>query len=110
VCPEGRLDALSAHNLDEDLAAAELSGHRIILNCQRVTYVSSSSLRVILVHTRKTRHLGGDLKLCCLGPKVEQVLLIAGFDRVLQLLPTEDDARRAFEITAPDAETLQPSP
>jgi anti-sigma B factor antagonist len=110
VCPEGRLDALSAHTLDEDLSAAELSGHRVVLNCQQVTYVSSSCLRVILVHARSTRRQGGDLKLCCLAPKVEYVLLIAGFDRVLQLLPTEVDARQAFEITALNAEIPSPPP
>jgi anti-anti-sigma factor len=110
VCPEGRLDALSAYQLDEDLTAAERSGQRVILNCQWVTYASSSSLRVILVHARKTRHLGGDLKLCCLARKVEQVLLIAGFDRVLQLLPTEEAARRAFETTPQNIGTLSPSP
>ena len=48
---------------------------------------------------RRSRELGGDLKLCCLAHRVQQVFALAGFDQVFQLWATRDEALAAF--TAP---------
>jgi len=97
LAPEGRLDAQAAPELDKELSALEDQGRtQVILDCSRASYVSSSSLRVLLVHTRKQRKAGGDLKLCCLTHKLADVLQITGLHSVFAVFPSEDDAAQAF--------------
>jgi len=97
VLPQGRLDALAAPELDKALISLEEKGTlQIVVNFSQTSYISSGPLRIMLVHTRKLRQAGGDLKLCCLSDKVAQVLHIAGLDVVFDILPTEELAVQAF--------------
>jgi anti-anti-sigma factor len=80
------------------LAALESTGKtQLVVNLRETSYISSSGLRVILIHVRRLRQAGGRLKLCCLTDKVAQVMHIAGFDAVLDILVTEDLAVQAFQ-------------
>ena len=97
VLPERRLDALAAPELDSTLAALEAQGVlQIVINFCRASYISSSSLRVMLIHARRLRQKGGELKLCCLPEKVARVLALVGFDAVFDVLPGEELAIEAF--------------
>ncbi len=96
--PEGRLDALASPALENVLAALESQGAKqVVLNLRETSYISSSGLRVILIHTRQLRQAGGDLRLCCLVDKVVRVMRVAGFDAVLDILADEDLAVQAFQ-------------
>ena len=98
VLPEGRLDALASPALENALVALESQGAKqVVLNLRETSYVSSSGLRVILIHTRRLRQAGGDLRLCCLVDKVVRVMRVAGFDAVLDILADEDLAVQAFQ-------------
>lgn len=98
---EGRLDALVAPRLDETLKQVLDRGHvRIVVDFTRVTYISSSCLRLLLVGARRTREQHGDLKLCCLVPRVRQVFAIAGFDLVFELWDDQEQALVAFASSA----------
>lgn len=92
----GRLDALAAPPFDEALAQALERDARLVVDMARVTYISSSSLRVLLLGVRRARQQGGDLKLCCLAPRVHQVFALAGFDQVFELWATRAEALAAF--------------
>lgn len=95
--PEGRLDAMSSPALDDALSALESRGAKqLVLNLRKTSYISSSCLRVILIHARRLRQAGGDLKLCCLGEKVARVMQIAGFEAVLSIFADENLAAQAF--------------
>jgi anti-anti-sigma factor len=96
--PEGRLDALASPALENVLAALESQGAKqVVLNLRETSYISSSGLRVILIHTRQLRQAGGDLRLCCLVDKLVRVMRVAGFDAVLDILADEDLAVQAFQ-------------
>lgn len=97
VEPAGRLDALVAGQLDQSLKDALASHARLVVDMAGVTYISSSSLRVLLLGVRRARQQGGDLKLCCLSPRVRQVFALAGFDQVFQLWATRAEALAAFD-------------
>jgi anti-anti-sigma factor len=97
VSPVGRLDAQAAPTLEHQLTILESQGHtRIVLDFHQARYVSSSSLRVMLIHARKLRQAGGDLKLCCLTDKISQVLQITGLDTVFDIFSSESLAAQAF--------------
>ncbi len=93
----GRLDASKAPQLDGALQGALVAGQgRVVVDMAGAAYVSSSCLRLLLVGARRARELGGDLKLCCLAPRVRQVFSLAGFDRVFELWETRAQALAAF--------------
>ncbi len=97
VACAGRLDALVAGPLDEALKQALSDGHvHLVVDMAHVSYVSSSCLRVLLIAARAARQGGGDLKLCCLSPRVHQVFVLAGFDLVFQLCETQAQALAAY--------------
>jgi anti-anti-sigma factor len=103
----GRLDALASPQLDDALKRALSAGRaQLVLDMARVSYVSSSALRVLLLGSRQARQLGGDLKLCCLTPRVHQVFALAGFDQIFQLWCTRAQALAAFAAPADGSERL----
>jgi anti-sigma B factor antagonist len=65
-------------------------------------YISSSCLRIMIVHTRRLRQAGGDLKLCCLSDKIARVFRMAGLDTIFDIFPTENQAAQAF-LTTPNS-------
>jgi anti-anti-sigma factor len=102
VLPEGRLDAQAAPNLDRTLASLEAQGHsRVLLDLHLTTYVSSSSLRILLIYARRLRQRGGGLKVCCMPARVVKVLCMAGFDRIFEAFTNEELAVHAFSASAP---------
>lgn len=101
VIPEGRLDATVAPELEQALSALERQAvSQIVLSFCRTHYISSSSLRIMLVHWRRLRQAGGGLKVCCIPEKIAKVLNIAGFDTVFPGYPDEEFAAQAFSLEA----------
>jgi anti-sigma B factor antagonist len=101
----GRLDALASPQLDESIKAVNAAGQsKLVIDMGQVAYMSSSCLRVLLMGARRAREQGGDLKLCCLPPRVRQVLALAGFDLVFQLADSREGAVAAFAAPSHGAE------
>lgn len=100
IAAEGRLDALVSPRLEETLKQTLEGGHsRLVVDLAGVIYVSSSSLRVLLLGARWSRERGGDLKICCLSPRVLQVFALAGFDQVFDIKETREQALAAFAVS-----------
>lgn len=105
VAPTGRLDASAAPRLKQDISILMEQGTpHIIVNLAAVPYLSSSILRVLLWAHKQARRAGGALVLCCLTPQVLRVFKIVGFDQILSICPTEQDALHTF-AALPQAST-----
>ncbi|OGR06521.1 MAG: hypothetical protein A2511_04100 [Deltaproteobacteria bacterium RIFOXYD12_FULL_50_9] len=90
---KGRLDASTAPQLQTNFEGNIVLGNRFfILNCQGVDYVSSGGLRVLLIMTKKVRALAGGLVLSNLHPFVEDLLTMAGFNKVIPTVASEEEA------------------
>jgi anti-anti-sigma factor len=104
LVPEGRLDANAAPELEDAFSALEAHGvKRVVVSFGKSKYISSSCLRVLIVHARRLREHGGDVKLCCMPESVAKVFEIAGLGAIFEIVPTEEDAARAFAAAAKDA-------
>ncbi|MGQ9681069.1 MAG: STAS domain-containing protein [Anaerolineae bacterium] len=104
LAPEGRLDALTAPTLERDLRQALTTARGdIVVDMGRVSYISSSGLRVLLVAARLVRQKGRTLRLCCLSPRVAEVFALAGFDMVFPLHSSREEACRAGHLGLPPA-------
>jgi anti-anti-sigma factor len=90
---EGRLDVQGAVVLEtyaqQHLSAGEL---RLVLDLAGVDYISSAGLRSLLVVAKKVQAVNGSLVLCGLTPIVLNVMSISGFQQLLKICVTEEEA------------------
>jgi len=97
VLPEGRLDASSSDELKVKIDGLIGEGCRkVVANFDRVEYISSSGLRVMLASLKQLRKMNGDLKLACLKPYVRETFEIAGFTQLFEIYDGEEEAVARF--------------
>jgi anti-anti-sigma factor len=90
---KGRLDAVSAAELEARLRAALDAGdRRVALDLAGVDYVSSAGLRVFLATARELSAGAGQLALCAPGERVREVLDMSGLSFRLDLFPSLREA------------------
>jgi len=98
ILPEGRLDAQASEELEQNIETLIEEGcTRMVANLDRVEYISSSGLRVLLASLKKLRKNQGDLKLVCLKPYVMEIFEIAGFTNLFEIYDQEDEAIIKFK-------------
>ena len=94
---EGRLDAVSAPELESELSTVINDGQTsLILDLSRLEYVSSAGLRVILTTAKKLKTVQGKLALCNLQETVMQIFEISGFCSILTIVPDKEAAFKAL--------------
>ena len=91
----GDLDAGSANELVADLDR-EIDGgsNRLVLDLGRVAYIDSSGLGALVKVLKKTRLVGGDVRLAELEPEVRKVLELTRLDKIFEISRTTEDAVR----------------
>jgi anti-sigma B factor antagonist len=93
----GRLDAYSAAEVEKKLDGVIQAGCvKMVLNLERLEYISSSGLRVFLSQLKKVRKQQGDIKLACMKPYIREVFDIAGFTQLFNIFENEDAANSSF--------------
>ncbi|MCE5316993.1 MAG: STAS domain-containing protein [Parachlamydia sp.] len=93
----GRLDAVSSPATEKKVFECINSGQsKLILDFSGISYLSSAGMRMLLSTTKKLKSLSGRLVVSSVNPNVMDVLKMSGFDHVLDLSPTEDEALRKF--------------
>jgi anti-sigma B factor antagonist len=97
VAPEGHVDAHTAPRFEKAIEAEVAAGRRrIVVDCSRMTYISSAGLGVFMSFIEDLRAQGGDLKICGVIPKVQATFEIVGFSEIFDILPDVDAAVRRF--------------
>jgi len=85
---DGYLDAHTAPVFENAVQEEIDAGHkRLIVDCERLSYISSAGLGVFMSFIEEIREGGGDIKICGATPKVLQVFEILGFPALFDLLP-----------------------
>jgi anti-sigma B factor antagonist len=96
--PSGRLDATAANDVDQKLIAlTNKTQIRMVVCLEKLEYISSSGLRVLLSALKKARKQQGDIRLACLQPYVKEVFDIAGFSQLFKLFDKEEDAVNSYK-------------
>jgi anti-sigma B factor antagonist/stage II sporulation protein AA (anti-sigma F factor antagonist) len=94
---EERLDAASSPMVERKINTFIEAGHRkLLLNFASVGYLSSAGMRVLLTLSKKLHGLQGKMVICEVKEEVMEVVRMAGFDRILDILPNEMEALRAL--------------
>jgi anti-sigma B factor antagonist len=93
----GRLDAYSATEVETKLNALIDAGQTcLVVDLEKLEYISSSGLRVFLATLKKVKKQEGDIKLACMKPFIKEVFDIAGFSQLFNIFDTREAAVGAF--------------
>jgi anti-anti-sigma factor len=89
---KGRLDTATAPAVEAKLLAMLEGGGKLIADMGEVHYVSSAGLRVLLKAAKQAKASGGAFALAAPQAPVREVLEISGFDKILAIHPSRDEA------------------
>ena len=94
---DGRLDAVSSPILEKKILEI-INGDtfNIVLDFSRLNYLSSAGMRLILSITKKLNLSGGALNCCSIGEDAMEIIKMAGFERIINIFPTEQEALQNF--------------
>ena len=93
----GRLDATTSPVLEKKLFALVDNGKlKMVLNFGGIEYLSSAGMRLLLATTKKMSTVDGKVIVCGVATEVLDVIKMAGFDRILSILNTEEEAVKDF--------------
>ena len=94
---QGNLDTGTAPEAESQInGLLEAGAQKLLVNFEKLDYISSAGLRVLLATAKKMKPGGGDLKICCLNQTVQEVFDISGFSTILSVTATEEEALGAF--------------
>lgn len=94
---EGYVDAHTAPQFEQAVQSVIDEGlHRIIVDCEKLSYISSAGLGVFMGFIEEVREEGGDIKICGLTEKAKQPFDILGFEDLYDFCPDVASARERF--------------
>ena len=104
VAPAGRIDHAAAGEFERSLLPlldpACGAGAGIVLDFERVDYISSVGLRVVMMAGRAMRARGARIALAQPQPVVAEILAISRFGGVVEIFPALSAALRAISPVA----------
>ena len=90
---EERVDSANAQAFYQELdSAIESDDRAVVMDMERLAYISSAGLRVILQTARKLQQQNAKFAICSLSGTVREVFEISGFDRVIDIHSSQEDA------------------
>ena len=94
VYPIDRIDTVTAKDFEKFMNDTMARSSRIIVSFSKINYISSAGLRVFLMSAKKMKTSQGVLVLCDLAPKIFEVFKMSGFDKILNISPTLNEAKQ----------------
>ena len=93
---DGELDASSAVVLDAELNKPEIVNYqKVLIDCQRLSYISSAGLGVFISHLQRLQDSDVKLIFFNMQEKVFNVFEILGLDSLMNIVPTQAEAQAA---------------
>ncbi|MCD5391160.1 STAS domain-containing protein [candidate division NPL-UPA2 bacterium] len=94
----GFLDAHTSPQLEKTLSSlVEGGNYSLILDLKGLDYINSASLGLLMGIAKRVRAKGGDLKLVNLSEKINKILTILGFSKVLKVFDQTKEALASFK-------------
>ena len=97
ICrPVGELDAFTVSQFRQALADMA-SSKRLVIDMSGIPFVDSAGLGALIGGIRRTRELGGDVAVACNRPTLVRLLRTTGFDRIVTVAETVEDAAASLD-------------
>jgi anti-anti-sigma factor len=107
VTVDERIDHLSAPALEAELLphveGCQGEAKKLLIDCSRLSYISSAGLRVLMIAAKKCRKQDAKVVLTALQPSIQEIFRISRFDLVFEIFPS---VRAALEALSPQAAAL----
>lgn len=95
---KGKLDSSVSPELEKRIFQYLNQGtKKLLLNFADVIYISSTGMRMLLSVKHKIKTYQGKLIVCSLSNEALEMMKICGFDHVLEITASEEDALRRFK-------------
>jgi anti-anti-sigma factor len=93
----GRLDSYSSGQVSDKLVGIAKSGaKKIILNLDKLEFVSSAGLRIILTMAKLLQSTRGELRICNTKAPVREILEQSGFNSLVKIFDDEETASKSW--------------
>jgi anti-sigma B factor antagonist len=93
----GNLDTNTAPDVESQLSRLIDKGtNNILINLEKLEYISSAGLRVFLATGKRIKSVGGKFELCHLNETVQEVFDMSGFSTILNVYKDENEALKEF--------------
>ena len=98
ISVQGRLDQSQNPLLEKQLTTllANKDVCRLIVNLAETTYINSGGLRCLVSAWRQARQKEGDLVLCGLNTRLQEIFSMVGFDKVFKIYTDTETAHQAI--------------
>ncbi len=97
VAINGRLDQTLTPALEQQLTALLDDGKaRLVLDLSQTEYINSGGLRTLVTGWRKAKQQEGNLVLCGLSGRLQEIFHMVGFDQLFQIYPSRQTAKAAL--------------
>lgn len=93
--PVGELDAYTVTDFRQSLG--ELASHpQVVIDLSEVPFMDSAGLGALIGGIRRARENGGEVAVACSRPTLTRLLHTTGFDRIVPVTETLEDAIAAL--------------
>ncbi len=94
---EGKLDTQTSPDAQAQLMQLiDQGATKIVVNFEKLVYISSAGLRILLAAAKRLKGDSGELRICSLNAVVQEVFDISGFTTILTVTKTEPEALEGF--------------
>jgi len=93
----GKLDTNTSPDAEKHLNGLLKEGvKKILVNLEKLDYISSAGLRVLLSTNKQLQNTSGLLRICNLNEVVKEIFDISGFSSIFNVFVTESEALNDF--------------
>lgn len=97
VLLDGRLETSTVSIAQDQLNGLVAQGlKKILLNFERLEFITSAGLGVLLVTAKQLKSVGGEMRICGLNETVLEIFRISGLDTIFCVCQSESDALEGF--------------
>ena len=89
----GRVDSTNAREFEESIRSViEDADRAVILDFEKLVYISSAGLRAVLLTAKNLWQRDSTFALCSLSDIVREVFEVSGFDKIITIHATKEEA------------------
>lgn len=98
IAPKGNLDSAAASAFETVITRVlGKADAPVVFDCERLEFLSSSGIRILVVARNLTHVGGGRVLVCNMNPYISEVIRMSGLDSVLSVFPTRAAAFAACD-------------
>jgi len=101
IALEGRLDGVTMQQLEQQLLQLLEQGNKhFLFQLEKLDYISSAGLRVMLLAIKRTKAIQGSVVLAMMQSNVKDIFDLSGFSSIFTICNTEEEAWASLQANA----------